>query len=84
MRTTLGQAGGFKLIDQQDHRAAIDSHRRAELLLDGALASAEHVEKAEEGRGQTHRLKRLRNARMGRPPEAEEELTGELRDLDVG
>jgi hypothetical protein len=79
----LGKSRGLELVDQRDHRAGIDAHRRAELLLVGSVARAEEVEEPEERRSQPERLERRRDAGMRRPPEPEEQLARELGERGV-
>ena len=79
-RAALGQTPALELIDQQHHRAAIDAHRRAKLLLVCSLAGPDDVDEPEQGRRQADGLERARRAGVRCPPEPEEELTGELGD----
>src|SRR5215211_1679908 len=44
MGSALGKPGGLEVVDQLDHGAGIDAHRRAELLLVRSLEAAEQVE----------------------------------------
>src|SRR4051812_4626822 len=83
-RAALRKPGALELVDQRHHSAAIDAQRPAQLLLDRSLASADHVQDREQGRRQADRAKQLRGARVGRPPEPEEELPGELGDRRLG
>ena len=83
-RPARGQAGALELVDQRDHRAAIDAERRAELLLDGSLASADDVQQREEGRRQPDGAEQLRGARVRCAPEPEEQLPGELGHRGIG
>jgi hypothetical protein len=64
----LGQSCSLKLIDQRDHRAGIDAHRRADFLLISSLVSPEDVEEREERRGHPKRLECLRKARIAMTP----------------
>jgi hypothetical protein len=83
-RAAPGKPGGFELVDERDDRARVDAHRRADLLLDCSFACAEDVEQGKQRRRQADRLERLRDARMRGAPEPEEQLSGELGDLEVG
>ena len=51
VRPALGESGGFELVDQRHHRAGVDPHRRADLLLNRPFIRPEHVE---QGRGQLY------------------------------
>src|SRR5829696_4671904 len=52
VRLSLGKPCALELVDQRDHRAGIDAHGRAELLLVGSLARSEEIEQAEQRRRQ--------------------------------
>jgi AcrR family transcriptional regulator len=80
----FGEALGFELVDEHDHRAAVDAHLRADLLLYRARASPERVEQREQGGCQTDRLESFGRAGMRRAPQAEEELAGKVGDAAVG
>src|SRR4051812_9122904 len=52
---TFGETGVLDLVDELHHRARVDAHVRAELLLDDAFTRAEHVEQREPRRGEADR-----------------------------
>ena len=82
MRPALCEPFTLELVDQGDHRAGVDAHRSADLLLNGALPSPEDVQEREKRRCQADRLERRRGALVRYAPKPEEELTGELGHFD--
>ena len=83
-RSALGQPGTLELIDQRDHRRAVDAHRCSELLLDSSFACSDDVEQGEQGGRKSNRRKRIGDPRVRSAPQPEEELPGELGDRRIG
>jgi hypothetical protein len=83
MRSPLREAGALELVDQRDHRAGIDPHRRSDLLLNRRVSRPKKAEHCEKRGRQADRLERRGGLRVRGAPEAEEQLAGELGDLGV-
>src|SRR5437660_557900 len=60
--STLGQPRVFEFVDQLHHRAWIDAHVGAQLLLNSPFPGPEHVEQREQRGREANRVERLRRS----------------------